>query len=151
MAIIGNIVRQTPELHDQDTGKITGYVNPVTGKEVYAYQHKYQAACSDLTTALEITEAAVVFRSQSAFEAREVRASLKTASSSGAVTIDITMNGTTMLSTKITIDANERTSLTASVPAVISVPDIPDDAEFIVKIDGAGTGAMGLVVSVLGL
>ena len=116
-----------------------------------SYIHKYQAAASDLTTSLTVTTAAVVFRSQAAFTATAVRASVRTASSSGVVTIDITVNGSSMLSTKITIDANEKTSTTAATPAVIGTASIPDDAEIIVKIDGAGTGANGLVVSILGI
>ncbi len=77
---------------------------------------------------------------------QEVRASLTTASSSGVVTVDINEGGTTILSTKLTIDANEKTSETAATAAVISDATIADDAEMTIDIDGAGTGAVGLKV-----
>jgi len=76
-----------------------------------------------------------------------VRASLKTASSSGTPTVDINESGTTILSTKLTIDANELTSTTAASAAVISDATIADDAEITFDIDTAGTGAVGLIVT----
>jgi hypothetical protein len=127
------------------------FIAQVAQAQQGVYTHKYQVACSDLSTALAINTAAAVFRSQAAFTATAVRASVKDASTSGVVTVDITVNGVTMLSTKITIDANEKSSTTAAIPAVISVPAIPDDAEVIVKIDAAGTGAKGLIVTILGI
>ena len=78
----------------------------------------------------------------------KVRASLKTVSSSGIPTFDINENGTTILSTKLTIDANEATSTTAATAVVISGPDIADDAEMTIDIDVAGTGATGAKVAI---
>lgn len=75
-----------------------------------------------------------------------VRASLTTASSSGIPTIDINESGTSILSTKLTIDANETTSTTAATAAVISDSTIADDAQMTIDIDTAGTGAVGLKV-----
>ena len=128
-----------------------GFIAQVAQAQEGVYTHKYQVACSDLTTPLTADTAAGVFRTQSAFTATAVRASVKNASTSGVVTVDITVNGTSMLSTKLTIDANEKTSTTAAVPAVISNPNIPDDAEIIVKIDGGGTGATRLIVAITGI
>ena len=79
-----------------------------------------------------------------------VRAPLTTASSSGIPTIDINEGGTTILSTKLTIDANEKTSTTAATPAVISDTVLADDAEMTIDIDVAGTGAAGLKVYLIG-
>ena len=75
-----------------------------------------------------------------------VRASLTTASSSGIPTIDINESGTSILSTKLTIDANETTSTTAATAPVISDSAIADDAQMTIDIDVAGTGAVGLKV-----
>jgi hypothetical protein len=75
------------------------------------------------------------------------RASLSTASSSGAVTVDINETGASIFSTTLSIDANEKTSTTAATPAVLSDTSIADDAEITVDIDGAGTGAKGLKVT----
>lgn len=67
-------------------------------------------------------------------------------SSSGLPTFDINEAGTTILSTKLTIDANEDTSSTAATPAVISDPLIANNALVSVDIDVAGTGAIGAVI-----
>jgi hypothetical protein len=72
-----------------------------------------------------------------------VRFSLTTASSSGVVTVDINESGTSILSTKLTTDANELTSTTAATAAVISDSTIADDAQMTVDYDTAGTGAVG--------
>ena len=106
-------------------------------------------ACSDETTALT-TGTKAAFRMPFAMTVTAVRATLTTASSSGVVTVDINDSGTTILSTKITIDANEKTSTTAATPAVISDSALADDAEITIDIDGAGTGAAGLKVWILG-
>jgi hypothetical protein len=79
-----------------------------------------------------------------------VRASLATVSSSGVVTVDINEGGTTVLSTKLTIDASEKTSTTAATAAVISDSALADDAEITFDIDTAGTGAKGLKVWLIG-
>ena len=77
-----------------------------------------------------------------------VRSSLTTASSSGLVTVDINEAGTSILSTKLSIDANELTSTTAATPAVISDTAIASDAQMTIDVDAAGTGAQGLKVYV---
>lgn len=107
-------------------------------------------ACSDETTAITTGTAKVTFRMPYAFTLSSVRASLSTASSSGTPTVDINEGGTTILSTKLTIDANELTSTTAATPAVISDTALADDAEMTIDIDTAGTGAKGLKVYLIG-
>jgi hypothetical protein len=79
-----------------------------------------------------------------------VRASLTTASTSGTPTFDINESGSTILSTKITIDANEKTSTTAATAPVISDTSLADDAEMTIDIDVAGTGAKGAKVYLIG-
>lgn len=90
------------------------------------------------------------FRMPFAFTLESVRASLSTASSSGIPTVDINEGGSTILSTKLTIDANELTSTTAATAAVISDTSLADDAEMTIDIDVAGTGAKGLKVYLYG-
>ena len=80
----------------------------------------------------------------------DVRASLATASSSGTPTFDINEGGTTILSTKLTIDASETTSTTAVAAAVISDTTLADDALMTLDIDVAGTGAKGAKVALIG-
>lgn len=105
--------------------------------------------CSDETTAITTGTAKVTFRAPFAFTVTAVRASLTTGSSSGIPTIDINEAGTTILSTKLTIDANELTSVTAATQAVISDSAIANDAQITIDIDVAGTGAAGLKVWIL--
>ncbi len=107
-------------------------------------------AVSDEATAITTGTAKVTFRMPFAMTLTAVRANLNTASSSGIPTVDINDSGTTILSTKLTIDAGEKTSTTAAVPAVISDAALADDAELTIDIDVAGTGAKGLKVWLIG-
>ena len=104
-------------------------------------------AVGDETTALTVGNGKVTFRMPFAMTLSAVRASLTTASSSGIPTVDINEAGSTIHSTKLTIDASEKTSVTAATAAVISDPTIADDAELTFDKDVAGTGAKGLKVT----
>lgn len=98
--------------------------------------------------------AKVTFRMPRAFRMLDVRASLKTASSSGAPAIDVNKNGTTAFSTVITIDASEKTSVTAATAAVFTdsaARDWGDDDEITIDVDTAGTGADGLKLTFRGI
>lgn len=109
-------------------------------------------ACSDETTALTAGNGKVTFRMPYAFTLTGVRASLSTAQTSGTIfTVDINESGTTVLSTKLTIDNTEKTSTTAATAAVISDTALADDAEIKVDIDQIGDGtAKGLKVYLIG-
>jgi hypothetical protein len=111
-----------------------------------------QLACSDLTTALTTGTTKAYFRAPYAFTLTAVRASLGTAQTSGSIfTVDINEGGSTILSTKLTIDNTEKTSTTAATAAVISDTAIADDAEITVDIDQIGDGtAKGLIVTLIG-
>lgn len=111
-----------------------------------------QFACSDLTTALEVAETVGYCRAPRRFRLTDVRASLLTASSSGAVIINVKVDGASILSTRLTIDEGAKTSVTSQTPHVIAEgnDDIPDDAEITIDIDQAGTDAKGLVLTLLG-
>jgi hypothetical protein len=87
-----------------------------------------------------------------AFTLTGVRASLTTAQTSGSIfTVDINESGTTVISTKLTIDNTEKTSTTAATPAVISDSSLADDAEITIDVDQIGDGtAKGLKVTLLG-
>jgi hypothetical protein len=107
-------------------------------------------AVGDETTALTTGTAKVTWRMPWAMTLTAVRSSLTTVSSSGLPTVDINESGTTILSTKLTIDVSEKTSTTAATPAVISDSSLADDAEMTIDIDVAGTGAAGLKVYLIG-
>lgn len=110
----------------------------------------WEFALSDESTAITTGTAKLTWRTPAAITVTGVRASLSTASSSGIPTVDINDGGTTILSTKLTINANEKTSTTAATAAVISDTALADDAEITFDIDVAGTGATGLKVKIYG-
>ena len=111
-----------------------------------------QLACSDETTALTTGTAKITFRMPCAMTLTEVRASLTTAQASGSIfTVDINEAGVSVLSTKLTIDNTEKTSVTATTPAVISDSAFGDDSEITIDIDQIGNGtATGLKVTLIG-
>lgn len=109
-------------------------------------------AASDETTAITAGTNKVKFRIPYAFTVTAVRASLSTAQTSGNIfTVDINEAGTSILSTKLTIDNTESTSTTAATAAVISDTSLADDAEISVDVDQIGDGtAKGLKVVIIG-
>jgi hypothetical protein len=109
----------------------------------------FAIACSDETTDITTGDAKVTFRAPFAFTIHKIpRASLSTASSSGLPEVDIRNGADSIFSTKLTIDANETTSTTATTAAVLDTDhtSVSDDAEIKIDIDTAGTGAKGLKV-----
>ena len=96
--------------------------------------------------------AKTTFRMQYALSLTEVRASVSEAPVGSVLTVDINEGGTTILSTKLTIDAGEKTSTTAAIPAVISDTELADDAEITIDIDtvGSTTPGKGLKVTFIG-
>ena len=122
------------------------------GESPYKRTTSFVIACSDLDSDLTTGEKAV-FRMPYAYTVEAVRASLATAATGGTLlTVDINEGGTTILSTKITIDASETTSTTAATPAVISDSALANDAEMSIDIDAIGSTntGKGLVVYIIG-
>lgn len=113
----------------------------------------FQFACGDETTAIAATGTNIIrLRAVEALTLTGVRASLNGACTTGTFSVDIFVNGSSILSTKLTIDATERTSTTAAVPAVLSSTALADDAEVRVDILNIGDGtAFGLKVALLGV
>lgn len=111
-----------------------------------------QLAASDETTALTAGIGKITFRMPYAMTVTAVRASLGTAQTSGSIfTVDINESGTSIISTKLTIDNTEKTSTTAVTPPVISDASLADDAEITIDIDQIGDGtAKGLKITLIG-
>jgi len=111
-----------------------------------------QAAASDEVTNLTSGTAKVTFRMPYAMTLTAVRASLSTAQTAGALlTVDINLNGTSVLGTKLTFDNTEKTTVTAATPATITTSALTDDGEITVDIDAIGTaGARGLKITLIG-
>lgn len=81
-----------------------------------------------------------------------VYANVNTAGTTSAPTFDINEAGTSIISTKLTIDATETDSSTAATPAVISDSSIAANAQLSVDVDSADSGntAVGAEVDVCG-
>lgn len=113
---------------------------------------RFVVAVTDETTAITAGTDKITFRMPAGVTLSEVRASLGTAQTSGSIfTVDINEAGTTILSTKLTIDNTEKTSTTAATAAVISDSTLADDAEITIDVDQIGDGtAAGLKVTLIG-
>lgn len=120
------------------------YLNGVRDSESFCL------AASDETSVITTGVAKTTFRMPYAFTLTAVRASVNGDSSSGVVTFDINEGGTTILSTKLNIDANEETSVTAATVAVISDAALASDAEITFDVDAAGTGTTGAKICMIG-
>ena len=100
-------------------------------------------AASDETTDLTTGTNKVYFRMPYAGTLLAVRATVNTAPTDSAIEVDINEAGSTIFSTVLTIDASEKTSTTAAVPAVISDSALADDAEITIDIDQVGSTIAG--------
>ncbi len=135
-----------------NTSQFAGTASYALTASYFTTPIEIQAACSDEITALTTGTAKVTFRTPCAITVTAVRASLTTAQASGNIfTVDINEGGTSILSTKLTIDNTELTSTTATTPPVISDTTLADDAEITIDIDQIGDGtAKGLKVTIIG-
>lgn len=105
-------------------------------------------ACGDETSGIATGTAKVTFRMPYAFTLTAVRASVTTAPTGSTIIIDINEGGTTILSTKLSIDDSEKTSTTAASAAVISDGSLADDAEITIDFDQVGSTIAGAGVKV---
>ena len=111
------------------------------------------ASASDERTPLEVSpvdDPHTTFRAPYALDVTDgyVRASLRTAPEGSPLIVDIHMNGTTMFTTPIYIDASDKTSLTAAIQSVLAITLIPDDAEFEVFVTQIGSTVAGAALNV---
>lgn len=81
-----------------------------------------------------------------------IRIGLTTAQTSGnTFTVTVKKDGISILSTPLTIDNGERSSVTATVPAVLDTPFLQDDSEILVEVTQIGSGeATGLKLTLIG-
>lgn len=114
----------------------------IDGTTIYG-QDWFVIAASDESTDLTTGTNKVYFRMPYAGTLLAVRASVNTAPTGSTLIVDINEAGTSLLSTKLSIDASEKTSTTAAVPAVISDSVLVDDAEMTIDIDQVGSTIKG--------
>ena len=112
-----------------------------------------QLAASDETTPLTTGVNKFTFRMPYAMVITDIRASLTAAQTSGSIlTVDVNESGSTILGTKLTIDNNEKTSVTAATPPAFSDVNLAEDAEITIDIDQIGNGtAAGLKITLYGV
>lgn len=156
---VGGVTAANLRLPPPIAGWLLGWNDDGTGLENYPQGGASQqiesfiVACSDETTPLTDGPAKATFRMPCALTLSEVRASLTTEQDDGdVITIDIMRNGSSILSTLLTIDNGDRSSVTASVAAVLEDGDLADDDEITVDITQVGDGtATGLKVTLIGV
>lgn len=136
--VLGRVTAGAGDIEEIQCGAGLGF----EGGKLVAYE-TWVIAIGDETTAITTGTAKVTFRMPYAFTLKNVYASLTTVSSSGNPTFDINEGGTTILSTKLSIDASEKTSQTAATAVVISDTSLAADSEITIDVDTAGTGAAG--------
>ena len=107
---------------------------------------------SDRDTSLTTGTARAVIRMPFPFFVLEARAFTRVAPTGAGIIVDVNAGGTSILSTRVTIDATARSSATASAQPVISAPLLADDAEVSFDIDQVGSTepGRGLGVSLIG-
>jgi hypothetical protein len=97
----------------------------------------------DETTALTTGTAKVSFRMPFAATLLAVRANVNTAPTGSTLIVDVNEAGTSVLGTKLSIDASETTSTTAASAATITDSSLADDAEISIDIDQIGSTVAG--------
>lgn len=141
------IADATPEINRLAVGSNDDVLQVVAGAPAWVTPdtvvEAIGVACSDETTALTTGTAKVTFRMPYAMTVTDVRATVTTAPTDATLTVDINEGGTSILSTKLTIDSTELTSTTAAAAAVISDSALADDAEITVDIDQIGSTIAG--------
>lgn len=133
----------TAYLQWEYTGSVYNLVgDPLTASQAALGRiEEIAVAFSDETTAITTGTAKATFRMPFGMTLTSVKASLSTAQTSGSIfTVDLNEAGTSVLSTKLTIDNTEKTSTTAAAAAVISDATLADDAEITVDVDQVGDG-----------
>lgn len=118
-----------------------------------AVDTSFVITCSDEGTDLDTTNnPKVKFRMPYGYTLSQVRASVGLAPIGSTITVTISQNTVSILSTPITIDATEFTSVTAAIPPVISNPNLLNDAEIEIAITQIGftTPGKGLKVYLIG-
>jgi hypothetical protein len=111
--------------------------------------------CGDETTNLTAAAGKAYFYMPFAMTLTDVRCSVNTAPVGSTIIVDINEGagaGTSILSTKLTIDDGEFSSVDAATPAVISDTALANNARISIDIDqiGSGTAGKGLKVWLIG-
>ena len=113
------------------------------GTDIKVTEEVFIISLSDLGTDLTTGTGKASFRMPFAMTLTGVKATCATASAGANIIVDINEGGSTVLSTKLSIDAGELTSTTAASAAVISDSALANDALITFDIDQVGTSTKG--------
>lgn len=121
----------------------------ITATQKLIAEEFFIIALSDETTSITTGVTKVTVRIPYSIALTQIpRAYLSTASTSGNPTIDIKLNGTSILGVnKLSIDVNEKTSVSAATLTTLTTTVLTDDLELTFDVTVAGTGAKGLKVT----
>jgi len=165
MTTTGDLVRYDSQRERYGIGATGTVLTVVAGLPAWAsaghvtQSRALEVACSDEGTALTTADnPKITFRMPYALTLNQgedgLRASLTgVGSTSGTTTVDVHMNGTTIMSsTKLTVDYGDDTSVGASTEPVITTLGLTDNAEITVEIDAVTGGAdeTGLKIQLIG-
>ena len=108
-------------------------------------------AVSDEVNTISSGTNLVTYRMPFPMQISSVRASLSTAQTTGSIlTVQIKEGGANILSTPLSIDNTEKTSVTAATQPVVSDNTLADDSEIQIDTTQAGTGGIGLKIYLIG-
>ena len=105
---------------------------------------------SDEVTVLSGTGTKVTFKMPYTLNIKEIYAEVNTVSSLGIPTFNVKENGTTVFSTKVTIDVGAETSRTATTPYVLTDTSLLSGSVITIDIDATGTGTKGAKLWLIG-
>jgi hypothetical protein len=101
-------------------------------------------ALSDETTDLTTGTGKITFRMPGAFTLTDIRINVNTAPTGSTIIVNVKKNGTTIFgANKLSIDASEKTSVTAATAANISTTAFASDDEITIDIDQVGSTIKG--------
>lgn len=104
----------------------------------------FMFALSDEASDLIVGAAKVTWRAPYALENVTLRGSVNTAPTGATIIVDVNKNGATMMTTnKLSIDASEKTSVTAATPVAMTTTTLADDDEVTMDIDQIGSAIKG--------
>ena len=131
---------------------LSGVTSSVQNQLNLSLKKEISYSASDVSTALTVAVSDIIIYAECAMTITDVMISLGTVQTSGAIfTVDIKKNGTTIFSTKPTIDNTEYTNLLPGTPAVLSITTLAKGDRITTEVTQVGDGtAKQLGISING-
>jgi hypothetical protein len=97
-------------------------------------------ACGDETSNLVAMAPVISFRMPYGLILSEIKASVNSPPIGQPIIMDVNLNGTSIFSTRLSIDIAQTTSKTSTTPPIIATSVLPDDSVITIDIDQIGIG-----------